>query len=131
MADAKAVADSKKEFYKLYNKQLKQQKRSERRVFTVSFPVSQIQHIRKRSKDYNTDIPSYIKALVKTDVSNSTIIEHLHVYRQMLQVLHQYNKAIDTIAAKDTNRWFGKNNIDSLHDILETIETEIKQLIHK
>lgn len=131
MADAKAVADNKKEFYKLYNKQLKQQKRNERRVFSVSFPVSQIHHIRKRSKDYNADIPSYIKALVKADVSNSTIIEHLQVYRQILQVLHQYNKAIDAIAAKDANRWLGKNNIDSLYGILENIETEIKQLIHR
>lgn len=131
MADTNAVADCKKQFYKLYNKQLKQQKRNERRVFTVSFPVSQIQHIRKRSKDYNSDIPSYIKALVKADVSNTTIIEQLQMYRQILQMLHQYNKAIDTISAKDTNRWFGKNNIDSLYGILENIETEIKKVIHK
>ena len=130
MADAESVADAKKQFYKIYNRELKQQKRRERRVFTVSFPVIQIQHIRKRSREYNTDIPGYIKALVRAEILNTTVIEQLHVYRQILQVLHQYKKAIDAITSKDTKRWFAKNNTDSLHEILKTLEEEIKKLIH-
>lgn len=110
-----------------YDKDLKHLKRNiEKRHFSISFPINQINHVRKRANDYGVDIICYIKLLVNADLSNTSPIEHTLAYKQVLQLLQFYKNTIEAIKEKDSHKWFGNNNYEELHQILDSIRNEIQ-----
>lgn len=117
--DEAVIQQAIKDYYKKYDRELKKRIRKvEKRNFSISFPTSQINHIRKRAKEYNVTIVDYIKLLVIADISKSSPLEHTLAYKEILQLLQHYKNSIDIIEAKETNKWFGASNYDELKKLL-------------
>lgn len=120
--DEDVIKQAIKDYYKKYDRDLKKQIRKvEKRNFSISFPTSQINHIRKRAKEYNVTIVDYIKLLVKADLTGTSPFEHTLTYKEILQLLQHYKNAIDAIESKESNKWFGNNNYDELKKLLQYI----------
>lgn len=121
------------EYYRIYDKELKLKKRKfEKRSFTISFPTIEIQHIRSRAKQYHSEIPDYIKLLVKADLTNTYVIENTLTYKEILQILQYYKNAIKDIEDKDVKNWLGSNkNYDTLVKNIQALEDKIKILTQK
>lgn len=124
-ADKQAMAEMKKRFYREYNTQLKRQKRKDKRVFHISFPKSDIQHIRKAARHYDTDVVGLVKLLVRAEINQASVIESSLVYKETLQLLQQYKAKIEAIEARENSRWLGNNDYGMLYKILESIRSEI------
>lgn len=117
--DKQKIQSAIKEYYRKYNRDLKKRIRKvEKRNYSVSFPTSQINHIRKRAKEYNLSIPDYLKLLVTADLSKSSPLEHMLDYKEILQLLQYYKNSIDAIEAKESSKWFGTSNYDELKKLL-------------
>ncbi len=131
--DETVIKEKIKEYYRIYDKELKKQKRNiDKRNFTISFPTIEIQHIRNRAKQYNSDIPTYIKVLVKADLTNTTFIENTLTYKEILQALQYYKNAVKDIEEKDVKNWLGSNkNYDALVKIIQSLENKIIVLTQK
>jgi len=115
-----------KQYYRDYDRELKKRKRSiEKREFSISFPKHRMNHILKRSRDYNTTVVDYLKLLVEGDLSKASPLKFTVMYKEILQLLRHYKNAIDTIESKENNRWFGNNNFQALHKILSSIKDKI------
>lgn len=123
--DKRAMAQMKKQFYREYNTELKRQKRKDKRVFHISFPKSEIQHIRHRAKHYNADVVGLVKLLVKAEINQNSVIENSLLYKEILQLLQHFKTKIESIEAKENSRWLGSNNYENLYRILESIKNEI------
>lgn len=129
--DQNGILDSKEEavlqqaiidYYRKYNRDLKKRIRKvEKRNFSISFPTSQINHIRKRAKEYNVTVVDYLKLIVKADLSKSSPLEQTTVYMETLQILQHYKTTIDAIEAKEINKWFGNTHYDELKKALQNI----------
>ncbi|HUM50755.1 MAG TPA: hypothetical protein PK431_03030 [Chitinophagales bacterium] len=124
-ADKQAMDEMKKRFYREYNTELKRKKRKDKRLFHISFPKSEIQHIRHRAKHYNTDVVGFVKLLVKAEINQNSVIENSLVYKEILQLLQHFKIKIEAIEAKENSRWLGNNNYESLYKILESIRDKI------
>lgn len=122
-----------KEYYRTYDKEIKQKKRkTEKRNFTISFPMSDIQHIRRRAKQYSYEITEYIKLLVKADITNTSVTENTVTYKEILQLLQYYKNAVKDIEEKEVKSWLGVNkNYEALANIINTLETDIRTLVKK
>lgn len=120
--DEAVIKQAIKDYYKKYDRDLKQRKRKiEQREFTISFSTQLINHIRKRAKEYNVTVIDYLKILANADLSCTSPLEHTLTYKEILQVLQQYKNSIDAIESKESNKWFGNNNYDELKKLLQYI----------
>ena len=122
------VNEKKKEYYQMYDKEFQKRKRKiECRQFSISFPIHQINHVRKRAKDHGLiNVVDYLKALVKADLSNSSPLEQTLLYKEVLQLLQHYKNSLDAIEANESKRLFGNNNYNNLRKILDYIQAEIE-----
>lgn len=120
--DETVIKQATKDYYRKYDRELKKRKRKiEQRQFSISFSIMQINHVRKRAKEYNVKVIDYLKLLVKADLSSTSPLEHTLTYKEILQVLQQYKNSIDAIESKESNKWFGNNNYDELKKLLQYI----------
>lgn len=120
--DETIIQQAVKDYYRKYDRELKNRKRIiEKRNFSISFSTQQINHIRKRAKEYNITIVDYLKLLVKADLSGSSPLEHTLTYKEILQLLQQYKNTIEAIEVKESNRWFNTSNYDELKKLLQHI----------
>jgi len=126
-SDKEAIALLKKEFYKEYNRTLKKEKRLEKRVFTITISKQLIHHLRRRCKEQGSDIPSYIKLLIKADINNTSVAQQTMIFRAIKQLLNICDDKLTLLVEKDSNKWFGNHHYDELQKILQ----EISLLLNK
>ena len=125
--DDQLIKDTIKSYYRNLDKELQNRKRKiECRQFSISFPVQQINHVRKRAKDYGLSVVDYLKALVKSDLSNSSPLEQTLLYKEVLQLLQHYKNTLDALEANESKRLFGNNNYNNSRKILESIQSQIE-----
>lgn len=129
-ADKEAVAFLKKQFYKEYNRKLRKQKIQEQRVVTITIPKQAIRHLRKRCKEQGSDVPTYIKQLIKADITNTTAIEQTLIFFEIKQILHNTKQTIESIEEKSQKRWFGNNDYTTLYTILTDIHHTITHYLN-
>lgn len=127
------IREKKKEYYRLYDLEQKHKKRkSEKRNFTVSIPPSQINHVRSRARQYQVDIPDYIKLLIKADIKSTAAITETQTLKEILQILRSYKNTVKEIEEKEPFGWLSKNKgYDELVKTLASIEQEVLGLINK
>ncbi|MBX7226982.1 MAG: hypothetical protein K1X55_13195 [Chitinophagales bacterium] len=128
-SDTEAVALLKKEFYKKYDRTLKQRKRQEHRVITITIPTTLIHHVRARSREQGSTIPTYIKRLMTADCRDTTLFEQTNLYREVILQLQMCSNSLDTLIEKDSTRWFKNTHYDELKKALQNIRqlVEIKK----
>jgi hypothetical protein len=130
--DEELIAKSIKDYKRKYDRELKQQKRKEeKRSFSISFPITEIIPIRKRSKDYHLNVVDYIKALVKADLTKTSTIQQLSIFKEILLLLQDCRNAIQNLEERDNMKWFGKSNYASVVDIILKLEQEIISVASK
>lgn len=124
--DETVIKEAKKQYWREYDKQLKKDKRNIKRTFTVSFQVQELDKIRHQAKYNGINIPEYIKQAVKADLTNTYVIPHPHILKEIAQLLINCKNQLKTIAEKDAKNWLGMNkNYDTTLTIIEQVERTI------
>jgi hypothetical protein len=129
--DENAIKAAKKEYWKEYDKARKQKNRKEqKREIVLAFPADEINHIRFTAKAKGHTIHDYIRACVKADMSQMTVIPHRSILAEIMQVLNQCNNQLEAIKMKEGKGWLViSRTYDNVEAVLKETETRIVNLL--
>ena len=129
--DVNAIKAAKKEYWKQYDKARKQKNRKvQKREIVLAFPADEINHIRFTAKAKGLTIHDYIRACVKADMSQLTVIPHRALVSEILQVLHQCNNQLEVIKKKEGKGWLViSRTYENVETVLNQTENRITNLL--
>jgi hypothetical protein len=121
------IKAAKQTYWREYDRQYKGKKRTEqKREIVLAFPADEINHIRATAKGKGHTVHDYIRACVKADVSQLTVIPHNSLVSEIMQILRQCNNQLEAIKQKDVKSWLGiSRTYENVETVLNQTESRI------
>lgn len=104
----------------------------QKREIVLAFPAGEINHIRYTAKAKGHTIHDYIRACVKADMSQMTVIPHRALVAEIMQVMQQCNNQLDAIKKKEEKGWLAiSRTYENVETIIKQTERRIDELLKR
>jgi hypothetical protein len=124
--DEAAIAEAKKTYLRIYDREIKRKKRQQKRIYTVSFTPKEVKDVQGKAKVGGYTIADYLKACVRADIENSYVVPYPHILREIEQLLATYLNTVKDIGNRDMKGWFSSNrNYMALEESIQQIERTV------
>jgi hypothetical protein len=118
---------AKRHYWRAKDKEYKKEKRTrQKREIVLVFPADEINHIRFSAKAKSLTIHEYVRACVKADMSQLTVIPHKAQVAEIMQVMRQCNNQLEAIKNKEVKGWLV---ISRTYENVETVLTQTESRI--
>jgi hypothetical protein len=105
-ASGDELAQIKKQWRRQYEKSYKQQRRLEKKEYTVSFDKVEVGKIRKAAADHRIKEAPFLKKAVGGYLNTEYIVRDKAVLDRVLQILLRYQSVIDQVQSRDNGAWY-------------------------
>ena len=130
--DEEAIKQAKKAYWQAYDKQLKKRKRGiEKREVTVSFPKTDIAHLRTAAKKQGYTLAGYIKAATLAQLKQTHLIPFFPSFKVVLQQIAACKQALQHLAKQSNSSMFRYiKNYEEASTQINQLDQFIRQQIY-